>query len=116
MGEKPLRIWFDNIDGFIRIDNGIIYLVLPNYSGTYDRIKYLISEKKGITVSIDHNFARIRIDSYNYLPVEKILNFHVIILIKSVVNGNKNHYYYNIFLEKKIIHKSKINPIHNIFK
>ena len=28
MGEKPLRIWFDKIDGFIKIDNGIRYLVL----------------------------------------------------------------------------------------
>ena len=36
----------------------------------------------------------------NSLPIEKILTFHnVVILIKSVVNENKNHYY-NIFLEK----------------
>ena len=35
------------------------------------------------------------------LPIEKALSFHnVTILIKSVVNENKNHYYYNIFLEK----------------
>ena len=34
-----------------------------------------------------------RIDSYKYLPIEKILTFHnVIILIKSVVNKNKNYY------------------------
>ena len=31
----------------------------------------------------------------------KILTFHnVMVLIKSVVNKNKNKYYYNIFLEK----------------
>ena len=57
--------------------------------------------KSGITDSINHNFGKIRIDSYNSLPIEKILTFHnVIILIKSVVNKNKNKYYYNIFLEK----------------
>ena len=28
------------------------------------------------------------------------MTFHVIILIKSVVNKNKSNYYYNIFLEK----------------
>ena len=62
---------------------------------------YLISEKSGVTYSINHNFGRIRIDSYNSLPIEKILTFHnVIILIKSVVNKNKNEYYYNVFLEK----------------
>ena len=33
--------------------------------------------------------------------MEKILTFHnFIILIKSVVNKNKNNYYYNTFLEK----------------
>ena len=38
---------------------------------------------------------------YNSLPTEKILTFHnIIILIKSVVDKNKNNYYYNIFLEK----------------
>ena len=67
----------------------------------FDRIKYILSEKSGITDSVNHNFGKIRIDSYNSLPIEKILTFHnIIILIKSVVNKNKNNYYYNIFLEK----------------
>ena len=34
--------------------------------------------------------------------------YNVIILIKSVVNENKNTYYYNIFLEKGL-HKDKSN-------
>ena len=60
-----------------------------------------IYEKSGITDSINHNFSRIRIDSYDSLPIEKVLTFHnVIILIKSVANKNKNEYYYNIFFEK----------------
>ena len=50
------------------------------------------------TGSINHNLGKMRIDSYNSLPIEKILTFHnVIILIKSVVNKNKNSYYYNVF-------------------
>ena len=58
-------------------------------------MKFVIkSEKSGITDSINYNLARIKIDSYNSLPIEKILTFHVIILIKSVVNKNKNGYYY----------------------
>ena len=65
-------------------------------------IKFLmISEKSGITDSINHDFSGIRIDSNNSLPIEKTLTFHsVIILIKSVISENKNHSYYNIFLEK----------------
>ena len=46
-------------------------------------------------------FGRITIDSFNSLPVEKILAFYdLIILIKSVANKSKIEYYYNIFLEK----------------
>ena len=104
LGSKPLRIWFDKIDGFIKIYDGIRYLVLLGhnwYDEICDSIKYLISEKSGITDSINRNFARIRINSHNSLPIERILTFHnVIILFKSVVNKDKNNYYYNIFLEK----------------
>ena len=65
-----------------------------------------MSEKNSITDCINHNFAKFRIDSYNYLPIEKNIDFlcynTVIILIKSVVNKNKNEYYYNIFLGKSL--------------
>ena len=38
---------------------------------------------------------------HNSLPIAKKLTIHsVMILIKSVVNKNKNEYYYNIFIEK----------------
>ena len=70
------------------------------YNEIHDKIKYLLSEKCRITDNIDHNFARIRIDSYNSLPIEKILTFHnVIILIKSVAHEKKINYC-NVFLEK----------------
>ena len=113
MGLIPLHNRFDEKDGCIKIYDGIRYLVLF-VSGfndeTFDRIKYLMSKKKnGNTDSINHNFARIRIDSYKSLPIEKILTFHnVIILTKSVVNANKNHYYYIILLDKGLYNdKSK---------
>ena len=66
----------------------------------FDRIKCLISKKSCITDTINQNFSRIRIDLYNSKPIEKILTFHnVSILIKSVVNEIKNHYFLNILLE-----------------
>ena len=47
------------------------------------------------------NYTKMKVDSYDSLPVEKILTLHnVIILIKSVLNKYQNQYYYNIFLEK----------------
>ena len=94
-GPKPLHIRFDKTNGFIRVlDAEIEDLVLFDYElfdKTCDRIKYLISKKNGITDSINHNFGKIRIDSFNFLLIEKILTFNnVMIRIKSVVNKNKN--------------------------
>ena len=63
-----------------------------------NKIKQL--RTSGFINSINQNFGQIRTDSYNYLPIKKILTFHnVIILIKQVVNKNENKYYSNIFLE-----------------
>ena len=64
----------------------------------YDKINHLIGDKSFIPDSINHNFGKIRTDSFNSLPIEKKMAFHnLIIFVKSVVNKNKNEYYYNIF-------------------
>ena len=71
MDAEPLRIWFEKIDGFVKTYGGIRYLVLfdsERYNAIYNRIKYLEREKSGIIDRVNHNFARIRIDSYNSLP------------------------------------------------
>ena len=48
-----------------------------------------------------HNYARIKVDWYDHLPLEKTLALHnVIILINSIFYKNQNNYFYNIFLEK----------------
>ena len=51
-GSKPLRIKFDEVDRFIRVYDGIRYVVLfgpEKYDAIYNRIRYLISQKIGIT-------------------------------------------------------------------
>ena len=54
------------------------YLVLFVY-GLFDKIcdkvKYLISEKSGITDIINHNFGKISIDSYNSFTYLQNINF-----------------------------------------
>ena len=55
IGAKPLRIRFDEIDGFIRVYDGTSYLVLfggDKYDFLYNRIRYLIGVKSGITYVI----------------------------------------------------------------
>ena len=107
---KLFPIKFNKVDGLIKIYNGIRYLELSNsydtnyrvYNKIFDEINYLITEKIEDKYSINHNFARIKIDSFNSLPMETKIDFsyfhNVIILVKSVVNKDKN-YYYNIFSE-----------------
>ena len=61
----------------------------------------VLSLKEGITYIFSHYFAKIKVDFYDILPVEKMLTLHnVIILIKSVLNKDENHYYYKMFLER----------------
>ena len=99
-GPKRLHTKLDKIDGFIiSLDGKIKHLTLFDYrmfNKICDKIKYLISKKSDIINNINHNFGKIRIDSYNSLPI----NF--IILIKSVVHKNENKYCHNIFLEKSL--------------
>ena len=94
---KPLRIRFNKTDGFIRIYDSTRYLTLhgsEKYDAIYNRIRYLLSLKSGITYIFSHYFAKIKVDSYDFLPNEKILTlYNVIMHIKPVLNKDKNHYY-----------------------
>ena len=74
MGAKPLSISFDKICGVVNIFDGTIYLELFDswfYNRIHDKINYLIGEKNDYKYGINKNFARIRIDSYNYLTIKK---------------------------------------------
>ena len=104
IGPKPLAIKFDKIDGLNRVYDRIRYLTLfgsVNYCVIYNRIRHLISLKSSITYILSRYFVKIKFDSYDPLLIEKRLTLHnVIILIKPVLNNDKNHYCYKIFLEK----------------
>ena len=67
-----------------------IYLVLfgyEKYDFNYKRIRYIIGVESGIAYVFSHNYAKIKVDSYDSLPLEKTLTLHkVIILIQSVFN------------------------------
>ena len=84
---------FDKIDQFIiSLDGKIRHLVLFVY-GLLDKIcykiKYIISKKSSITNSINYNFGKIRVNSYNSLQIKKLVTFYnIIIFIKLVDNKN----------------------------
>ena len=96
-GPKPLRIRFDKIDRFIRVCGGEFrHLLLFDYGffdKICDKIKYLVNEKSDVTDSINHNFRKIRIDSYNSLSIEKILTFHNFLEKVSYKNKSDTRYF-----------------------
>ena len=100
-GAKPLRIRFNKVEELIRVYDGTRCLVLfrpEKHDAIYNRIRYLISQKSGITCVISHNYAKTKVDSFDSFSLEKAWTFHnVAILIKSVFNKDKNNYYYDIF-------------------
>ena len=71
-------IRFDKIDRIIRIYGRSRHLILfgnIKYNAIYDKIRYLISIKSSITYTISHYFAKIKVDSYESLPIEKPIDF-----------------------------------------
>ena len=61
----------------------------------------LISQKKSHHIYFFSLYAKLKVDSYDSLPIAKRLTLHkVIIHIESVLTKYKNHYYYKIILEK----------------
>ena len=96
IGAKPMRIRLDKVNEFIRVCDGTRYLVLfgsEKYDLIYNRIRYLIGVKSGITYVISHNYVKIKVDLYISLSLEKSLTLHnIIIIFKSVFNKDKNKY------------------------
>ena len=90
IGATPLRVRYDKAHGFIRGYDGTRYLVLFDIEKSpaiFDRIRYLVGVKIGITYVISHNSAKIKVDSYNSFPLEKALTLHnVKILTNSTFN------------------------------
>ena len=72
-GAKPLRIRFDRVDGFIRVYDGIRYLVLfdpEKYDVTCNKIIYPIGIKSGIIYIIYLNYTKIKVVSSDSLSLE----------------------------------------------
>ena len=101
-----------------RVFDGTRYLVLfgrQKNDFIYNKIRYLVGVKASITYVVSHNYAKIKINSYDSLPLEKTMTFgNAIILNTSVFNKDKNNYYYNIFLEKASYELSKNRFLYKI--
>ena len=72
------------------------YFVLERYNTIFHRIKYLTRLKSGISFVVSHNYAIINIDSDYDLPLEKNIDFKLMlsyllsqVLIKIKISTNK---------------------------
>ena len=84
------------------LDDGTRYLTFfgsGKHDAIYNRIRYLISFTYIFSSYFAKNIELTKVDSYDSLPIEKKLH-NIIIHIKSVLNEDKNHYYYKRFSEK----------------
>ena len=94
-GSRRFCIRFDEVDGLLKVYDGVRYLALfgsGKDDGIYNRIRSYKSKSGSAYVS-SHYYAKVKTDFYNSLPLENTLTFcNIIILIKSVLNKDKNHY------------------------
>ena len=70
---KPLCIRLNKVDGFITVYDGTRYLALfgpGKYNATYNRIRYVISQKSGIAYAFSHNHAKVKSETCDPLPLE----------------------------------------------
>ena len=68
---KPLRFRFYQIDRFIRMYDGTRYLTMfgsEEYEDIYNRVR---NPKKWYQIYFSHYFAKIEVDFYDSLPMEK---------------------------------------------
>ena len=79
IGAKPLRIRFIKIFGFVIVYDVARYLILlrgERYDFMYNMIRYLIGVKSSITYVVSHNYAKIQVDSFDSLPLEKTVPYN----------------------------------------
>ena len=75
---KPLRIMFDKVNEFTRDYYRTKYLVLfdlEKNNAIYDRFRYLVELKSGVTFVFPCNSGKTKIDSGHDFPLEKNVVF-----------------------------------------
>ena len=61
----------------------------------------LLVKRSSVIYVFSHNYKKVKIDSYDSLPLEKTLTLHNHIkVIESVLNEDQNHHCYNISIER----------------
>ena len=111
---NPLYLTVSELDGFIDEKNGNKYLnislkdsnndILIKYvevwSGIKDKIKMINNDS---VVEYDKDYMKIKFDSDDNLPLNKVLKFHALTIIIRIVFERDGKYYPQIFLDEALV-------------
>ena len=111
---NPLYLFISKLDGFIDEKNGNKYLnitltdrkndVLIKYAEVWNGIKNQIKKiNNDSVVEYDKDYIKIKFDSDDNLPLNKVLKFHALITIIRSVFERDGKYYPQIFLDDAIV-------------
>ena len=101
---NPLYLIIGEIDGYIKEENGNKYLtfasadknkeVLKKYTELCDGIKNSIEKRNDSKAGeYEKNFIKIKFNSDNNLPLNEILNLHMLaVIVRSVFEDDGKHY------------------------
>ena len=106
----PLYLILHEKDGYIEEINGYKYLifastdkskeVLTKYTELWNKIKNMIQKLNDKPGEYEKGFIKIKFDSYDNLPLNKLLKFHNLTIIVRPVFQEDNKYYPQFFLDK----------------
>ena len=107
---KPLYFIVGEVDGYIEEKNGNKYLVfastdknkevLENYTELWDKIKSLIKKISDKPGNYDEKYIKIKFNSDDNLPLNKIRKLHNLTIIVRSVFEEDSKYYSQIFLDE----------------
>ena len=107
-------MFISELDGFINEKNGNKYLnitltdsnndVLIKYAEVWNGIKDQIKKiNNDSIVEYDKDYMKIKFDSADKLPLDKVLKFHAVIIIIRNVIERDGKYYPQIFLNDALV-------------
>ena len=111
---NPLYLFTSELDGFIDEKNGKKYLnitltdsnndVLIKYAEVWNGIKNQIKKiNNDSVVEYDKDYMKIKFGSDDNLPLNKVLKFHVVIIIIRSVFERDGKYYSQIFVDDAFV-------------
>ena len=111
---NPLYLFISELDRFIDEKNGNNYLnitltdsnndVLIKYAEVWNGIKNQIKKiNNDSVVEYDQDYMKIKFDSDDNLPLNKVLKFHAVTIIIRSVFERDGKYYPQIFLDDALV-------------